>query len=95
MANQTTNGSSDLQSGFNSALRSLRKYTPVALVSWTLVIAAAFTWTMLDQGNQVDKSFVDGMTISRNDKQIVFTTIEPAKNPNKQALAEGIEAHEQ
>ncbi|MCU7843254.1 MAG: EAL domain-containing protein [Candidatus Thiodiazotropha sp. (ex Monitilora ramsayi)] len=63
MANPTTpETNTDLQSGFTSALGSLRKYTLIALIAWTLLITGAFTWTMHDQGN---REFATALGVAR------------------------------
>ncbi|MEW8585957.1 MAG: histidine kinase, partial [Candidatus Thiodiazotropha sp.] len=48
----TTDPRTDLHSGFTAALESLRKYTIIAIVAWTVLIAIAITWTIYDQRNR-------------------------------------------
>ncbi|MEW8681591.1 MAG: histidine kinase, partial [Candidatus Thiodiazotropha endolucinida] len=62
MTPATTESKADLQSGFASALESLRKYTLIAIVAWTLMIAGIFTWTIFDQRN---REFATALGVAR------------------------------
>ncbi|MEW8645709.1 MAG: EAL domain-containing protein [Candidatus Thiodiazotropha endolucinida] len=62
MTPATTESKADLQSGFASALESLRKYTLIAIVAWTLMIAGIFTWTIYDQRN---REFATALGVAR------------------------------
>ncbi|MCG7984484.1 MAG: EAL domain-containing protein [Candidatus Thiodiazotropha lotti] len=58
----TSEVSNDLQIGFTSALGSLRKYTLVAVITWTLLITGVFAWTVHDQGN---REFATALSVAR------------------------------
>ncbi|MCG8013138.1 MAG: hypothetical protein JAY64_15755, partial [Candidatus Thiodiazotropha weberae] len=58
----TSEVSNDLQIGFTSALGSLRKYTLVAAITWTLLITGVFAWTVHDQGN---REFATALSVAR------------------------------
>ncbi|MEW8506264.1 MAG: EAL domain-containing protein [Candidatus Thiodiazotropha sp.] len=62
MNRTTAEPSTHLHIGYTATLKSLRKYTLVAIVTWTALITIVFTWTVFDQRN---REFANALAVAR------------------------------